>query len=364
MLTAQEFTTKINAYTALAETLKIDTIQQELDELQIHLSDNSLWDDASHAAMIHKRAGELTKEIATYTAFIDHINDLQAAFDLKDEQEIDALLTLLDSEHDELKKKMYLNGRFDTSGAVLAIHTGAGGVDAQDFSAMLLHMYQAFAKNQEWSFDIVSLSEGEEAGIKSAMIEIQGRNAYGLLKEEAGVHRLVRISPYNSGKTRETSFSLVEVIPDNLHEILATDDIDEKDLKWDYHMSSGKGGQSVNTTYSAVRLTHIPSGITVTCQNERSQQQNKMQALKYLKNKLAVLEASKLDDMKKDIRGEFHSIEWGNHIRSYVLHPYKMVKDHRNGWQTSQPDEILEQGNLLPLIWSLKMKENADVENI
>jgi peptide chain release factor 2 len=360
MITQQELNDLLEEYTLLSQALKIDVAQEELSKLQVILDGEDLWEEPDKAAVTSKRAGELQKEIEVYELFQQHIEDLKAAFELKDESEITSLLSTTKSEFTDLKKRLYLSGKFDRSGAIVSLHTGAGGVDAMDFTAMLLHMYQAFCKKMEWSFKIISLSEGEEAGIKSAMIEVQGTNAYGLLKEEAGVHRLVRISPFNSGKTRETSFALVEVIPDNLHEEVNDTDIQEDDLKWDYFMSSGKGGQSVNTTYSAVRVTHLPTGISVSCQNERSQQQNKLQALKYLKNKLAVLEAEKIDDLKKEIRGEFHSIEWGNHIRSYVLHPYKMVKDHRNSWQSNQPEDILENGNLSPLIWSLKMEAPAE----
>jgi len=210
-----------------------------------------------------------------------------------------------------------------------------------------------------WEVNLISLSNGEEGGVKSATIEVRGLQSYGYLKEEAGVHRLVRISPFNSGGTRETSFALVEVIPDNVIDEVEAFEIKEEDLKWDTFMAGGKGGQSVNTTYSAVRVTHLPTKIVVVCQNERNQIQNRQIALKHLKNKLAVLEVQKHQELKKELRGEFHSPEWGSQIRNYVLHPYKLVKDTRSGFETTNVDKILEQGELLEIIWSVKKAKGS-----
>lgn len=360
MLSIQENQDSLNQYSQLLASLHLDSKKNELKELKVKSSTSDLWSDTKSASTLLRTIGVLEKQVQEIEEFEKLISDLQVAYDLKDEEEIHSIRSQINTLYNSLKMGTYLTGKFDSSGAIMSIHSGAGGVDAQDFSAMLMHMYQAFSKNQDWEWTIVAMSKGEEAGIKSAMIEIKGQDVYGLLKEEAGVHRLVRISPFNAGKTRETSFALVELLPDSVSEVVEIDEISEKDLKWDYFMASGNGGQSVNTTYSAVRLTHIPSNLSVTCQNERSQNQNKIQAMKYLKNKLAVIEAKKNEELKRELKGTFQLIEWGNHIRSYVLHPYKMVKDHRSGWQTNQPETLLEKGELLDIIWAQKMKNSSN----
>lgn len=212
---------------------------------------------------------------------------------------------------------------------------------------MLERMFLRFAEKMKWQVEVLEEQAGKEAGIKRAMIHVAGRYAYGMLKAEAGVHRLVRISPFDAEKMRHTSFALAEVVP----EFDEVDDVvlDEKDLRIDTFMSSGHGGQSVNTTYSAVRIVHVPTNITVTCQNERSQQQNKETAMKILKSKLHVLEVEKQQKEKQDLRGEFKSAEWGNQIRSYVLHPYTMVKDHRTKFEVQDAQSVLD-GDLLSFI--------------
>ena len=223
-------------------------------------------------------------------------------------------------------------------------------------------MYQAFAKKQGWVSELTYLSAGEEGGVKTATLKIKGQFAFGLLKEEAGVHRLIRLSPFNAGHTRETSFAMVEVLPEGLDEEVEID-LEEKDLRWDYFMSSGKGGQSVNTTYSAVRVVHLPTGISVTCQNERSQQQNKLQALKYLKNKLAILKLKEQQQLKEELRGDWQSPEWGSQIRSYVMHPYKLVKDHRSGCETQDVEGVLAGEGLLDFIWAMKRRLTTQTQN-
>lgn len=230
---------------------------------------------------------------------------------------------------------------------LLAIHAGAGGTDAQDWAEMLRRMYVRYGEQQGWQVEVVDESRGGEAGIKSSLLKITGRYAYGYLKCEAGVHRLVRISPFDAEKMRHTSFALVEVLPE-LPDV-AEVELDPKDLRIDTFLSSGHGGQSVNTTYSAVRIVHIPTGITVTCQNERSQTQNKETALKYLRGKLWQLEWGKQQAEKQKLRGEFKSAEWGNQARSYVIHPYKLVKDHRTEFESTNPDKVLN-GDLAPFI--------------
>jgi peptide chain release factor 2 len=234
----------------------------------------------------------------------------------------------------------FFSKKYDDHNVIMSIHAGAGGADAQDWTEMLLRMFLRFAEKKGFRTEILEQSKGSEAGIKSVVLEVIGHNAYGYLKSEAGVHRLVRLSEFNPAHTRETSFSLVEILP-LLHEEEEFK-IDPKDLKMEVSTASGHGGQSVNTTYSAVRITHIPTGIKVSIQNERSQSQNREKAMKILHARLLVVEEERKQKEKKELRGEFHSPEWGNQIRSYVLHPYKMVKDHRTDFQSTEPNKILD----------------------
>jgi peptide chain release factor 2 len=234
---------------------------------------------------------------------------------------------------------LLLSKKYDDHNAVFSIHAGAGGTDAQDWADMLLRMIMRYCERKNFKTEVIDISKGAEAGIKSITVQVHGPFAYGMLKSEAGVHRLVRQSPFNPAHTRETSFALLELIP--LLEESESITLDPKDLDIEATTSSGAGGQSVNTTYSAIRITHKPTGIKVSIQNERSQHQNKELAMKILTAKVQALEDEKLAKEKKELRGEYKSAEWGNQIRSYVLHPYKLVKDHRTDFESTDPDSVL-----------------------
>jgi len=269
---------------------------------------------------------------------------------LKDDSmqaELKHQLTEAEAAFNGLKEDLKFNGLYDDHNAILTLSAGAGGTDAQDWTQMLFRMYVRWAENNSYKVTTVDESAGEEAGLKSATIEIDGPFAYGKLQGEHGVHRLVRLSPFNADNLRQTSFAKVEVMP----KIDKPDDlaIDEKDLKIDVYRSGGKGGQSVNTTDSAVRVTHIPTGITVAIQNERSQLQNKETAMTIIRSRLAQLQMEQHAEKLGELKGPNQSAEWGNQIRSYVLHPYKQVKDLRTKYETSDPDAVLD-GHLDNLI--------------
>jgi len=315
------------------------------------------WNNQEQAAKVSRRAAELKTEIEEWhglrkqaqelTEFLSEAekeqpNESEESNKEKEElaEEINTEVIKLQKKYQELEFALLFSGKYDSRPAILAIHAGTGGVDAQDWAQMLLRMYLRYAERQNFQVNIIDQQYGNEAGIKSATLEIQGTNVYGKLKSEAGTHRLVRISPFDAEKMRHTSFALVEVLPD-LGEI-AEIEIKPEDLRIDVFRSSGPGGQSVNTTDSAVRIVHLPTKISVSCQSERSQHQNKDKAMRILKAKLHVLEESKKQEAKQELRGEYCEAKWGSQIRSYVLQPYKMVKDHRTEYETSQVDKVLD----------------------
>lgn len=327
--------------------LALDTVKQEISALETETSAPDFWADQERAKRESQKLADLKKE---YDAWNGLRMDVMGVLELAEEgmrEKDDSLAGDLEARLNELEKRyldleftLLFSGDYDDKNAILSIHAGAGGTDAQDWAEMLMRMFFRYAERKGWKVRLLDESRGGEAGIKSATFEIEGRQAYGHLKSEHGVHRLVRQSPFNADALRQTSFALVEVIPEIDED--ASIEIDPKDLRIDTFMSGGKGGQSVNTTYSAVRIVHIPTGITVSCQNERSQAQNKEMALKILRSKLVKLREEEIQKEKQKLRGEYQSAEWGNQIRSYVLHPYKMVKDHRTEVETSDPDTVLD----------------------
>lgn len=322
------------------------------------------WNDSENARKVSKQAAELRNELSIWEGFLSEIKDLEEVVVLAQSERDDSLhyevtkkVEILDRKFERLEFATLFSGVYDQRPAIVSIHAGSGGTEAQDWTEMLFRMYLRFAERHDWTVTILSESRAEDVGIKSITMRIEGRYAYGYLKSEAGVHRLVRISPFDAEKMRHTTFALVEVIPelDEVEEI----EIDPKDLRIDTYMAGGKGGQSVNTTYSAVRIVHLPTNISVACQNERSQLQNKETAMKILKSKLLQLQVQEQEKEKKELRGEYQSAEWGNQIRSYVLHPYKMVKDHRTEYETSDTTSVLD-GELEPFMEAYLRKQLTD----
>lgn len=343
-----------NRLTNIEQALAISAKRAELASLQAEAAAETLWNDQERAVFVLAQVTALQKLLQQW----DDLHDLLAmGEDLKESD-----LSQLSDEVRILEQRALLSGPHDTEGALLTIHAGAGGVDAQDWADMLQRMYLRYIEQgkteqpadrtlsldrSDWKVDILELARGEEAGIKKVTMEVKGNTAYGLLKAEAGVHRLVRLSPFNAKNLRQTSFALIEVIP--LIEQSGDVHIKEDELKIDVFRSGGAGGQHVNTTDSAVRITHIPSGIVVVVQNERSQHQNKAKALAILQSKLIRLQELKNAEEVAILKGEFKEGSWGNQIRSYVLQPYQMVKDHRTDYETSQVNQVLD-GQVGPFI--------------
>lgn len=325
--------------------LNIDTLQQELTALQAASQQPDFWSDSDSAQSTMKQIAKLESRVRPWHVMRENAKELVELATLEDDNLSDELtqqLLDLSESFSARKEDLKYNGPYDDYDAIVSIYAGAGGTDAQDWAQMLLRMYNRFFERNGWQVAIVDESAGDEAGIKSVTLEVEGSYVYGKLKGEHGVHRLVRLSPFNSDNLRQTSFAKVEVMPkiDKPDEL----DIDEKDLKIDVYRSGGHGGQSVNTTDSAVRVTHLPTGITVAIQNERSQLQNRETAMTILRGRLAQLQLEQHQAALTDLKGPNQSAEWGNQIRSYVLHPYKQVKDLRTRYETSDPDAVLDGG--------------------
>ncbi|OQA52535.1 MAG: Peptide chain release factor 2 [candidate division WS2 bacterium ADurb.Bin280] len=316
----------------LNKILKIDEKRQEIAKINKQMSDPAFWND-------QERSKNLSQKLSSLNSIIEKFDSAST-----------------DEQIGELEKEALYADEYDSLDCILSIHAGAGGTEAQDWALMLERMFLRFAEKKNYSATILDQSDGEEAGIKSATIKISGHNAYGNLKSESGVHRLVRISPFDADKARHTSFALVEVIPE--FEELGDVEINEKDLKIDVFRASGHGGQSVNTTDSAVRLTHLPTKITVSVQNERSQIQNRETAMKILKARIKKIQIEEQKKKEDEIKGGRISAEWGNQIRSYVLQPYQQVKDHRTEYVENNPQLVLD-GNLEGFVEGYLKKLNS-----
>src|SRR6056297_2296383 len=308
------------------------------------------WDDPEKAKKISTKANHIDTKIKKYDEIKNKIEDLEILVELTEEEndssqmkDLNLMIERLDKEIEEFRLETLLNGEYDSNNCILSIHAGAGGTEAQDWAEMLLRMYTRWAEDKNYNVEFLEYLSGSEAGVKSVTLLIEGENAYGYLKSEKGVHRLVRISPFDSSNRRHTSFASVDIIPEL--EDIPDMDIDPSNLKIDTYRASGAGGQHVNTTDSAVRITHIPTGVVVTCQNERSQIKNRETAMKMLAAKLIEIKEEEQKEKIDDIQGDYSQIAWGSQIRSYVFHPYNMVKDHRTDAETGNVQSVMD-GNI------------------
>ncbi|CAN5222112.1 peptide chain release factor 2 [soil metagenome] len=325
-------------------TFDPDRLERRRDELEQAMGEPGFWDDQAGAARISTEHSRLTRRLERYERLRHEFEDAKELYELDPELEDDVAgqLAPVEEELSRLQEDALFTGRYDAGDALLEIHAGTGGTDAQDWAEMLLRMYQRWTADRGFEADVLEASPGEEAGLKSATVAVRGENAYGILKAERGVHRLVRLSPFDAAHRRHTAFAQVVVAP-----LLPEDapiEVDEAELRIDTYRSSGAGGQHVNKTDSAVRITHLPTGIVVQCQNERSQTSNKQTALRMRKSRLAELEEEKREAELAKERGAAHDIGFGSQIRSYVLHPYQLVKDHRTDLEIGNTQSVLDGG--------------------
>ncbi len=318
------------------------------------MSDPTFWDDPEKANKIAKDVDSLKIEVEGFHKLTVSVDDLEALQEMAAEEddeslipEMDELLSSCREELEHLELGLLLSGEYDANNAILTLHAGAGGTEAQDWTSMLLRMFTRFAEKNGFELELLDYLAGDEAGVKSATIQINGRNAYGFMKSEKGVHRLVRISPFDANARRHTSFCGVDVMPELDDSVEVNLNMDE--VRVDTYRASGAGGQHVNKTSSAVRMTHEPTGIVVQCQQERSQIQNREKCLQMLRAKLYEFEKAKQDAVISDLAGDYKDIEWGSQIRSYVFQPYKLVKDVRSGYETGNVDAVMD-GGLMPFI--------------
>lgn len=338
----------------LAKSIDIEGLKQTNQALTEKTMAPGFWDDSEAAQKVIREQNAIKSRTDVYDELVEAMEESAVMLELMEEEDDFSFYDQLKKNLDAIEEKAHdfkiqtlLNGEYDMNNAILAIHAGAGGTEAQDWANMLLRMYTRYAEGKGYSVEVLDILEEDEAGIKSATLLISGPHAYGYLKSEKGVHRLVRISPFDAAKKRHTSFTSVDVYPeldDNMDV-----EINQDDLKIDTYRSSGAGGQHVNTTDSAVRITHIPTGIVVQCQNERSQIQNREQAMKMLQAKLVALKEEEQKEKIEDLAGNYAQIAWGSQIRSYVFQPYTMVKDHRTGAEVGDVNRVMD-GDLDPFI--------------
>lgn len=334
--------------------LDLDNKRQRVEELERKMEEPNFWDDAEKASEQTKELSDLKASISAVETLKQQYEDIYTLIDMANEENDESMIAEIKEEYDSfsgglesLRLTTLLSGEYDKCNAILKLNAGAGGTESCDWASMLYRMYQKWADKKGFKVEELDFLDGDEAGIKSVTFQISGENVYGYLKSEHGVHRLVRISPFNAQGKRQTSFVSCEVMPD-IEEDLDIE-INDDDIRIDTYRSSGAGGQHINKTSSAIRITHFPSGIVVQCQNERSQFQNKDKAMQMLKSKLYVLRKEEEDAKRAGIKGEAKKIDFGSQIRSYVLQPYTMVKDHRTNTDVAQADAVLD-GEIDPFI--------------
>lgn len=340
----------------------LQKIETEIESLQNEMAEPNFYNDAKRASTVGKRLRKNEDLLSDLKRFDKQVKDLNDLLDTITDIEYNEMQADISQEADAILQELrelwvsaLLSGKYDACNAILTVHSGAGGTEATDWADMLFRMYKRYCERHDFTFNIIDVQEGDTTGVKSATIEVDGDNAYGYLKCEKGVHRLVRISPFDSNARRHTSFASVEVIP-----VIESEEVEikDEDLKIDTYRASGAGGQHVNKTDSAVRIKHIPTGIVVQCQNERSQIQNKATAMKILLAKLAELKEQEEQKKMADIQGQLKKIEWGSQIRSYVFHPYTMVKDHRTGYETADINSVMD-GDIQEFINAYLIKANT-----
>ena len=331
----------------LKQALNIDKLGNEIAELERKAAEPSFWDDMENSQKVLQRTAQLKDSVETYQKLQSLYEDSMTLIELADEAEdLDSLeeaqsdVELLETKMADIRLTTLLTGEYDSRNAILTFHAGAGGTEAQDWAQMLYRMYTRWSERHGYTYKILDYLDGDEAGIKSASILIEGLNAYGFLKSENGVHRLVRVSPFDASGRRQTSFASLEVMPQIDKDVNVV--IKDEDIQMDVYRSSGAGGQKVNKTSSAVRLTHIPTGIVVACQVERSQYQNRDVAMSMLKSKLVEIKEREHLDKIEDIKGVQKEIGWGSQIRSYVFMPYTMAKDHRTNFETGNINAVMD----------------------
>ena len=346
----------------IKDALDLQNKEERIIELERTMEAPDFWDDMDKAQKYMKELKNLKDSIETYNNLKSLYDDILVLIEMGEEsedaeiaEEAKSSMDEFASKVDEVKIKTLLSGEYDKYNAILKLNAGAGGTESCDWTSMLYRMYTRWAESKGFTTQVLDFLEGEEAGIKSITVQINGENAYGYLKSERGVHRLVRISPFNAAGKRQTSFASCDVMPD-IEEDLDVE-INDDDIRIDTYRSSGEGGQHINKTSSAIRITHLPTGIVVQCQNERSQLQNKDKAMKMLKAKLYLLKQQEEQEKKSGIRGEIKEIGWGSQIRSYVMQPYTMVKDHRTNEETGNVSSVLD-GNIDQFI-NAYLKQNS-----
>ena len=355
-----------NALDELAEALGLEKMKAEIADLEAQAAQDGFWDDLQKSQAVLKRTSTLKSKVSAYEKLRGDYDDALVMIELADEEEDESLLPectenvrKFEQDLDTMTLTTLLTGEYDSKNAILTFHAGAGGTEAQDWAQMLFRMYTRWGERHGYKVSTLDYLDGDEAGLKSASILIEGENAYGYLKSETGIHRLVRVSPFDSEGRRHTSFASLEVMPeiDDTIEV----EIAPEDIKMDVYRSSGAGGQKVNKTSSAVRLTHIPTGIVVACQVERSQHQNREVAMRMLKSKLVEIKEREHLEKISDIKGDQKEIAWGSQIRSYVFMPYQMVKDHRTNYETGNIQSVMD-GDLDGFIHAyLKMESQKNL---